>query len=75
MFLDKVYKANPTDISIVDDHKNIHELKEDDIINEAEDTMTILHKYVDNLENMNVDKKKLTSLLDSLYTQALHTEV
>ena len=45
---------------------------EDDIVDEAEDTMTILSKYVNSLEIEN--KKELDSLMKSLYTESLTME-
>ena len=45
---------------------------EDDMINEAEDTLTILSKYVNSL---NIDnKKELDNLLISLYNESLTLE-
>ena len=52
--------------------KNLNHAKE--LINEAEDTMTILRKYIDGLD-ANVDKKQLTSVISSLYNQALYIDV
>ena len=39
--------------------------------NEAEDTATILSNYIDNL-NTTVDKKRLDTLMRTLYNEALH---
>jgi hypothetical protein len=44
-----------------------------DIINEAEDTLTILRKVVDGLE-VSIDKKRLDIFLQNLYTEALSVE-
>ena len=71
MFIEKIYKSNPENISIVDDHKHLDQTNEDELINEAEDTMTIMRKYIEGLDT-SVDKKKLTSLIGSLYNEALH---
>jgi hypothetical protein len=46
---------------------------DDDIVSEAEDTQTILTKYVRQLDNV-VDKQKLESLMLSLYQEALTVE-
>ena len=43
---------------------------DEDIIDEAEDTLTILNTYVDNLEIKN-DRVDLQQLLRSLYDEAL----
>ena len=45
---------------------------DENLIDEAEDTMTILSKYVNSL---NIDnKKELDSLMQSLYTESLSVE-
>lgn len=71
--LDNLYKANPANVSIVDDNKNLSALSDDDITNDAEDTITIMKKYVDNIE-LNVDSNKLHQLLNSLYNEAQQLE-
>lgn len=75
MMLDKLYKCNPANVSIVDDNKHLNEMDDEDIVNEAEDTLTIMRKYVDN-SNFNVDTTQLNTLLTSLYneSQALDIE-
>jgi len=69
--MDKLYAADVADISVVeylDQNLDI----EDDMINEAEDTLTILSKYVNSL---NIDnKKELDNLLISLYNESLTLE-
>ena len=67
--IDKLHKVNPIHLSVVDDHKHMDMLSDDDI-DGVEDTLTILHKYVDNLE-VQGDKNQLTSLVTSLYNEAL----
>lgn len=67
--MDNLYKANPANVSIVEDNKHMEMLTEEEIINEAEDTLTSLHKYVDGM-NTDIDKKKLNQLFSNLYTEA-----
>ena len=50
VFLDKLYKSNPENLSIVDDHKHMDQTSEAELIDEAEDTMTILRKYIDKID-------------------------
>lgn len=73
-FMDKLYQANPVNIQIVDDHLNLNLEDDEDIVNEAEDTVTILSKYIDNMET-NVSKKRLDNLMRTLYNEALYMEV
>jgi DNA repair exonuclease SbcCD nuclease subunit len=70
MFVDQLYQCNPAQMSIVEDHMNMDELEDDDMVNEAEDTMTILGKYIDGLE-IDADKGKLNSLMRNLYQEAM----
>ena len=74
LFLDKLYKVNPANLSIVDDNKNLDQLNEDEIVNEAEDTLTIMHNYV-NATEMDVSATDLNKLLQSLYSEAQSMEV
>lgn len=73
LFIDKLYKSNPIHIQIVDDHMNLNLEDDEDIVNEAEDTITILSKYIDTLSD-NTPKKKLDALVRSLYNEALTIE-
>lgn len=70
--MDKLYKASPADLTIVDDVMEVSD-SVDDVVNEAEDTMTILTKYVDQM-TVDVDSDKLKKLLKSLYVESLEME-
>lgn len=70
MFMEKLEKVNPIHIQVVEDHLNLDLESDDDIVSEAEDTMTILHKYIDNLE-VNVNKTHLETTIKDLYSEAL----
>jgi len=73
LFLGKIYEAGPLDVVIVEDHKHMDQLDEEQLANEAEDTITILNKYIDNME-VGVDKNELGTLLRSLYNEAINME-
>tara|TARA_Y100000296_G_scaffold30273_1_gene35234 strand:- start:4838 stop:5896 length:1059 start_codon:yes stop_codon:yes gene_type:complete len=73
LFLEKLQKADVQNIQIVEDHLNSH-LDDDELVNEAEDTLTILSKYIDGLE-IDVDKRRLDSLMKSLYHEAMTLEL
>ena len=47
---------------------------EEEIFNEAEDTLTSLYKFVDGMET-DVDKQKLNQLFANLYTEAQSMEI
>jgi DNA repair exonuclease SbcCD nuclease subunit len=71
--LDNLYKASPSDISVVEDFSDVLIENDPDIIDQAEDTMTILSKYIDGL-TMNVDGDKLKTVMRELYVEALNVE-
>jgi hypothetical protein len=73
-YMDKLIKAEPINVQVVEDHLNLDLDEDDDIVNEAEDTLTILSKYIETMPD-NVPKKQLDNLMRSLYTEALHFEV
>lgn len=70
--VDNLYKSGCSDISIVEDFTDVP--IDDDIVDQAEDTMTILSKYIDALE-LDVENDKLKKLMRELYVEALNTEV
>lgn len=70
MFIEKLEKSDPLQIQVVQDHLHLDMEDDNDIIDEAEDTLTILNTYVDNLEIKN-DRVDLQQLLRSLYDEAL----
>lgn len=73
MFIDKLEKSGVIDIQVVEDHFHLDLEDDNDIVNEAEDTLTILNKYVDQME-ANVDRQRLDNLIRSLYYDALSME-
>jgi DNA repair exonuclease SbcCD nuclease subunit len=70
--IDNLYKSGAADISIVEDFKDT--AAEDDIIDQAEDTMTILGKYIDNL-TLDVEPEKLKTVMRQVYIEAINTEI
>jgi DNA repair exonuclease SbcCD nuclease subunit len=71
--LDNIYKAGCSDVSIVEDFTDTV-LEDDEIIDQAEDTMTILSKYIDVIE-IDVEPEKLKNIMKEIYIEALNTEV
>ena len=72
--IDNLYKAGVSDLSIVEDFTDVNVNLDQDIIDQAEDTITILSKYIDNL-TLDVEPEKLKTLMRELYVEALNTEV
>lgn len=73
LLLDKIYKENPIDISVVEDISSFTDNAESDNINEAEDTPTILDKYVSGL-TLPVPNDRMKSYLKEIYQEALSIE-
>lgn len=72
LFVDKLEKAGVYNVQVVDDHFHMDMESDDDIVSEAEDTLTILTKHVRQLD---FDKKQnLEKLMSSLYNEALTLE-
>jgi DNA repair exonuclease SbcCD nuclease subunit len=71
-FMTKLYESNTLDISIAEDFTET-EIQEEDDVDQAEDTVTILEKYVSNLSTP-LNKDKLKSILKELYVEALNEE-
>ena len=43
------------------------------MIDQAEDTLTILNKYIDSIPTDNIDNNKLKGIFRELYLEALNT--
>jgi hypothetical protein len=71
--IDNLYKCGVSDLSIVEDFSEITFDQDQEIIDQAEDTMTILSKYIDGLP-LNVESEKLKTLMRELYVEALNLE-
>lgn len=70
MYIDKLEKAGPFNVQVVEDHLHLDLESDDDIINEAEDTMTILSKYIASLE-LSTDRGMVEDTIKDLYREAL----
>lgn len=71
--IDRLEKSGVSDVQVVEDHFHLDLESDDDIVSQAEDTLTILHKYVDQIDS-SVNKQKLEALLRTLYSEALSIE-
>jgi len=70
IYCSKLEKMDPISIQIVEDHLNLNLDDAEDIVDEAESTIDIFRKHIDQIEG-NVNKLKLELLMTDLYTQAL----
>jgi hypothetical protein len=70
MFIERIEKADVSHLQVVEDHLNLDLDDDEDLVNEAEDTLTILQKYVDQLD-IKADKVQVDQLVRDLYSEAL----
>ena len=69
-FLDRLYQADAFDIKIVEDFSDLDaSTVSDDIVNNTEDTVTLLNKYIDDL-SIDLEKDRLKNEMRSLYVEA-----
>jgi DNA repair exonuclease SbcCD nuclease subunit len=73
-FMNNLYNVNPADITIAEDLTDYSEGLDDDMVDQAEDTLTVLNKFVDNIKEENIDNNKLKNILKELYVEALNQE-
>jgi hypothetical protein len=73
-FMDAIYSVEPADVKIVEDFSDTAEGLDDEIINQAEDTLTILNKYVDGLSETSLDTNRLKNILRELYVESVNSE-
>ena len=70
-FLDRLYNdISVHDLKVIEDFSDLSvDFVSDDIVKEAQDTLSILDRYVDDLET-NLDKERIKDKLKSLYVSA-----
>jgi DNA repair exonuclease SbcCD nuclease subunit len=71
LFLDRIQSSDPCDIKVVEDHMNLDIIDENELVDEAQDTLTILRQYVQNLE-ISADKVKVEKVLKELHDEAIN---
>jgi len=73
MFIEKLEKAEPLHVQVVEDHLNLNLDNDKEIIEEAQDTLTILNNYIQQLETVG-DKNAVSNIMRELYAEALSLE-
>lgn len=71
--LDEIAKANPLDVTVVEDFTEITAEAEDMDVDQAEDTITILNKYIDGL-TLPVESDKIKTVMRDVYNEAITME-
>jgi DNA repair exonuclease SbcCD nuclease subunit len=67
--IERLEKANIADLQVVEDHFHLDLEADDDIVNEAEDTISIINKFIDGM-NINTDRKRVENIIQNLYIEA-----
>ena len=75
-FIDRCYnEGNFLELKIVEDFSDLDPNQiADDIVEVGEDTMTLLDRYVEEIESAALNKNKLKKLLKNLYVEACEVE-
>ena len=75
MFMERLLKANAHEVKIVENFTDAGaDNVSDDIVKYAEDTTTLLDKYIDELE-IDLDKDRLKNTMRGLYNEAQDLEI
>jgi len=73
-FIEKLEQVGVLDMQIVEDHLNLGIAEDEEIVNEAESTIGLFKKYIDQVNSINLDKVKLEKTIVELYQEALSIE-
>ena len=73
-FISRIYKAVPANLQIIDIDIIQENFTEEDVVNEAQDTLTIIETYVNNTVSEKIDKSNLMYLFSHLYRESESVE-
>lgn len=73
MLMDKLYQAQAADISIVEDVNSFIDNNVDELVDEAQDTITILDNYITGL-TLPIESDKMKHYMREIYAEALSLE-
>ena len=75
VYIDKLEKTGVLNVQVVDDNLNLSFENTEDLVSEAEDTLTIMKSYITQLNvGAEPEVKSLEGLISSLYSEALTME-
>jgi len=75
LYTDRLLKADAFEVKIIEDFSELDaDNVSDDIVENTEDTMTLLEKYIDELD-VTLDKVRLKNKMRQLYTEAQDLEI
>jgi len=73
-FMSNLYNVNPLDVTIAEDFTDLTEGVDDDILDQAQDTLTIINNFVEGIKEDYIDNNKLKTVMKELYIEALNQE-
>jgi hypothetical protein len=73
-FIEEFEKVGVLEMQIVEDHLNLGVETEENIVDEAESTINIFKKYIDQVNAPNLNKDKLEKTIVELYNEAIAIE-
>jgi len=68
LVIDKIEKVGVADLQVVEDHLNLDLTEDNDIVSEAEDTISIIRSYIGGMTVS--DRKRVEGIIQSLYIEA-----
>jgi transcriptional regulator len=71
--MDKLYQAQVADISIVEDVNSFIDNNADELVDEAQDTLTILDNFISGL-TLPVENDRMKHYMREIYAEALSLE-
>lgn len=74
MLCEKLDKAGPLGMQIVEDHLNMNLEDDESIVSEAESTLDVFKSHINQFQYPNLNKSKLERLMTELYNQAVMVE-
>jgi hypothetical protein len=73
-FCENVEKTGVLNLQIVDDHLNLNLEDDSEIVDEAESTLDIFKKHINQVNSPNLNREKLERVITDLYNQAMTVE-
>lgn len=74
-FMTNLYEVNPLDVDIIEDFTKLdNDTIAEDSLDQAEDTLTIINRYIDASESDSIDPIILKKVIRDLYNEALNRD-
>jgi DNA repair exonuclease SbcCD nuclease subunit len=73
-FMNNLYNVNPVDVTIAEDFTEITDIIDTEALDQAEDTLTIINKFVDASSNEGIENGRLKAVMRELYNEALNRD-